>query len=112
MIEQRFTAEGAFPVRSSRSVHLEQAEVHSQLDFLGAILGFEFPNGNLPRLVVPFLQEVRDVEIHGGNMDAVLFQVNARCNRSPLWAHSQVVDKGPRRTRRFDVARSQALAEY
>src|SRR5439155_10559063 len=81
MIKQRFAAEGTFPIWPPRGVHLQQAEVNSQLDFLGAVLGFELSNGNLPRLVVPILQEVRDVEIHGRNMDAVFFQVNGRSNR-------------------------------
>src|SRR5216117_3193078 len=98
MVKQRFPAERAFAVRPTGGVHLEQAEVHSQLDLLGAILGFEFSNGNLPRLVVPVLQEVRDVEIHGGNMDAVFFQVNARsdqgCDSTPrsrarLWSKTR-----------------------
>src|SRR5207244_1802480 len=81
MVKQRFTAEGTFPVGPPRDVHLQQAEVNPQLNSLGAVLGFEFSNGNLPRLVVPILQEVRDVEVHGRNMDAVFFQVNGRSNR-------------------------------
>ena len=64
VLEQRFVAEGSFAVRPARGIHLKQAEVHAQLNLLGAVFGFELSDGDLTRLVIPLLQEVRDVEIH------------------------------------------------
>jgi hypothetical protein len=55
---------------------LQQAQIHAKLDFLAPVLGFEPAHDNLARLVVPLLQEIRYIEIHGPNMAADARQVN------------------------------------
>src|SRR5438552_3084560 len=76
VLEQGFAAEWALAVGPARRVHLEQAEVHAQLNSFAAVFNFELADGDLPRLVIPLLQEVRDVEIHA-------LQIwTARCSKS------------------------------
>jgi hypothetical protein len=61
-------AERAFAVRTALSVHLEQAQVHAQLDFIHSFLAGESPHHHLPGLVIPLIEQVRNIEIHALNI--------------------------------------------
>ena len=58
-------AKGSLPIWSSLSVHLQQTEIDSELHFLSPVFAFELPHRHLPRLVIPVLKNLGDVEIHG-----------------------------------------------
>jgi hypothetical protein len=47
-----------FPVRPAMRIHLQQAEVHSQLYFFLAIFADELPHHHLAGLIVPLVQEM------------------------------------------------------
>ena len=64
MFQERFVAIGLLAVGSSAGVHLEQAEVNPKLNFLFAVFPFKFANHDLPGLVIPRFEQVRNVEIH------------------------------------------------
>src|SRR5438309_1842295 len=49
-------------------VHLKQAEIDAQLDFFGTILAGEFSNHHLAWLIIPVLEEVRNIKIHVANI--------------------------------------------
>ena len=62
---QSYETERTLPVWATMSVHLQQTEVHAKLYFFLAILADKFPHHHLARLVIPVVQEVSYVEIHG-----------------------------------------------
>ena len=74
---ERGIAKRPLPVRPAFGIHLQEAQVYAQLDLLSPILGLEPTDYDLPRLVLPLVQEVRYVEIHAPNMNGVPVQVNA-----------------------------------
>ena len=74
--------ERALAVRAALGVHLEQAQIHSELDLLFAILPFEPADDNLPWLVFPIVQQTRYVEIHGASMPGMTRQVNGRASQT------------------------------
>src|ERR671924_570435 len=57
-------AEGTFAVGPAVGVHLQEAEIHSQLDFFHPVLSLELPYQHPAGLVFPAVQKVRDVEVH------------------------------------------------
>src|ERR1700722_3891506 len=57
-------AERTFAVGPAFSVHLQHAQVQAELDFFDAILAGEAADGHLSRLVIPLLEDMRDVETH------------------------------------------------
>src|SRR6185503_14684039 len=63
MFEERFVAVGLLAVRSARGVHLEEAKVDTQLDFLLAVFSLQFSNYDLACLVIPRFEQVRNIEI-------------------------------------------------
>src|SRR6185437_11365265 len=78
VIEERIMAEGTLAIGPAFGVHLQQAEIDTQLDFFLAVLALEFPDNNLSGFVRPVLEQWRNVEVHGANMNAKWRQVNAR----------------------------------
>jgi hypothetical protein len=76
MLEERRIAGGPLAIRPALCVHLQQAQIDAKLDFLAPVLCFETAHDNLTRLIVPLVQEIRYVEIHGPNMAADARQVN------------------------------------
>jgi len=65
MLEQRFAAEGPFAVGPARGHSSGATRGPRAIGFFSApSFALNFPDRDLPRLVVPLLQEVRDVEIH------------------------------------------------
>jgi hypothetical protein len=63
-------------------IHLQEAEINTQLNLLSAILGLEPPDDHLARLVFPILQQSRNVEVHAANMIVCPQQVNGRKKRT------------------------------
>ena len=59
----------ALAVGPSLGVHLQQTQIHTELDFLDAILADKSPHTYLARLVIPLAKEVGNIEIHATNMD-------------------------------------------
>ena len=51
-------AHRAFAVRPALGVHLQDAEIDTQLDFLDAILSYEFPDHHLPGTILPLIEQV------------------------------------------------------
>jgi hypothetical protein len=51
-------AERAFAIGPALGVHLEDAEIDAELDFLDAVLARKFPDNHLAGLVIPLLEEV------------------------------------------------------
>ena len=77
-LEKRRMAKRPLAVGSPFRVHLENTQIDAKLNFLLPILAHESPNYNLARLVIPLLEQVRDVEIHVTNMNRTPLQVNVR----------------------------------
>jgi hypothetical protein len=77
LVKRRMTKR-LFSIRTSFGIHLEQAKIDTQLNFLRTITALKFPDNDLPRLVVPMFEQMRNVEVHGANMAACFRQVNAR----------------------------------
>ena len=76
ILKQGRMAVGPLAVRPALRVHLQQAQIDAKLDFLAPVLGFEPAHNHLARLVVPLVQEMRYIEIHGPNMAVDTRQVN------------------------------------
>ncbi|MPN53202.1 hypothetical protein SDC9_200866 [bioreactor metagenome] len=49
-------AKRALAVRPAIHIHLQQAEIHAQLQLFLAIFAHELPDNDLPRLVFPVVQ--------------------------------------------------------
>ena len=75
-------AEGPFAIRPSFGIHLQQPQVHPELDLLQPILAAELPDDNLAWLIIPLIQQGGYIETHIMNMDARSPQVNARMRGS------------------------------
>ncbi len=56
----------AFAIGASISVHLEQSKIDSQLNFFLAVAPGKTADNDLARLIIPILEEIRDVEVHRG----------------------------------------------
>lgn len=69
--------ERLFAVGPSLGIHLKHSKIDTELDLLDTITALEFSNNDLTWFVVPMLQEMRNVEVHGANMAARFLQVNA-----------------------------------
>jgi hypothetical protein len=95
MIEQRGATEGTSSVRTPFGIHLQQTQIHSKLDFLPAVLCLKPANDHLSRLVFPFLQEVRYIEIHIQIMTVYTFQVNETALPGARHASSSIQEKQP-----------------
>jgi hypothetical protein len=54
------------------------------LNLFNAILALKFPDDNLPRLIIPLVQQGGNIETHTTSMDAVARQVNALLVRLSL----------------------------
>src|SRR4030095_7981178 len=57
-------AHGAFPVRPALGIHLQQAEIHTQLDLLVPVLTLKPADNHLAWLVFPGFKQSRDVIVH------------------------------------------------
>ena len=57
-VEERRKARGPFAVGPPLGVHLQDAQVHPELDFFHAVLADKFPHHHLARLVIPLVQQV------------------------------------------------------
>ena len=77
MFHERFVPEGPFAVRPPLGVHLQQSQVHPELDFFQSIFAAEFADDNLPWLIIPLIQQGGNIKTHNQNMDALRSQVNA-----------------------------------
>jgi len=55
------------------------------LNFFLTILSNEFSDHHLAGMIFPFVQDVRNVEIHRGNMNRGPAEVNASCSREEGW---------------------------
>jgi hypothetical protein len=64
VLEQGGVAHRLFAVGAAVDIHLQEPEIHAELDLRLAIPSGEFPDDDLPRLIVPILEEVRDIEVH------------------------------------------------
>ena len=49
----------------------------ARLNFFATVFAFKFSNHDLPWLVIPVFQDMRNVEVHRANMTACKHQVNA-----------------------------------
>jgi hypothetical protein len=86
VFQQRFPPEGAFAVRPAFGVHLQQAQVHAQLYFLQSVFAPKFSDHHLARLVIPLVQQGRNIETHALNMTAKCLQVNVPERQFHQWA--------------------------
>ena len=77
ILQQRFAAKRPFAVRPPFGVHLQQPKINPQLNLFHAVLALKFPDDNLPGLIIPLIQQGRNIETHVINMDAAGRQVNA-----------------------------------
>jgi len=77
MFEERSGAERTLSIGTPLSIHLQKTEVDAQLDFLLTVFTHEFPHHNLAGMVFPFIQDVRNIKIHRGNMNWQNSEVNA-----------------------------------
>ena len=64
MFDQGFVAEGLFSIRTAHCVHLEEPEIDAELDFFLAVFALKLANHDLPGLVIPRVEQIRNVEIH------------------------------------------------
>ncbi len=64
IFEQGLAAIGMFAIGAPLGVHLEEAEIDTELNFVFAILAAEFANDHLPGLVIPLVEQGRNVETH------------------------------------------------
>jgi hypothetical protein len=80
-LHQGLVAHGPFAIGSPGGIHLQEAEVNSKLDFLLSVFAGKPADYDLPRLVLPAVEEVRYVEIHEANMAGRKGQVNAGTNK-------------------------------
>src|SRR4051794_647676 len=70
-------AHGPFSIGPALSIHLQNTEIDAQLDFLLPILADKLSYHHLPWPIFPSVQQMRDIEVHCGNMTPRLEQVNA-----------------------------------
>src|SRR6478736_3106330 len=54
----------ALAVGPAIGIHLKQPQIDTKLDFIGTVFGFKSANHNLAGLIIPLLQEVRNIEVH------------------------------------------------
>lgn len=64
IFQQRFPAKRPFAVWTALCVHLQKSQIDSQLNFFLAILASKLPHHHLARLVIPLLQQGRNIETH------------------------------------------------
>jgi hypothetical protein len=64
MFEKRFVTVWLFAIGSAHGVHLQNAKIDAELDLFFAVFAFKFPNDDLPGLIVPRVEQMRNVEIH------------------------------------------------
>lgn len=57
-------AKGLLAIGAAEGVHLEEAQIDAELDFFLPVFALKFPNDNLPGLVIPRLEQMRNIEIH------------------------------------------------
>src|SRR5438067_5820140 len=69
IIQQRRMTKGTLAIRTPVGIHLEQSQVHPQLDFFDSILADKPPHDDLARLVLPLVEDVRNIEIHYANIN-------------------------------------------
>jgi nicotinate-nucleotide pyrophosphorylase (carboxylating) len=68
VFKKRRVPQRAFAVGPALGVHLEQAQIDAQLHFLMPVASCETAHHNLAGLIIPILEELRDVEIHRGGV--------------------------------------------
>lgn len=83
MLQQGSISERALPVGPPFGIHLQQAQIHSELNFFLPIFGFKPADDHFPWLIIPLRQKMRYIEIHAPNMYAINMQVNAVAWPSP-----------------------------
>src|SRR6185503_3755146 len=67
----------ALAIGPTVSVHLQQAEIDAQLDFVHAVFAGEPPHHDLAGLIIPVFEQGRDVEVHSArSMVSAPSQVN------------------------------------
>src|SRR3954469_6087217 len=77
IFEQRGTRECALTIRTSLCIHLQQAKIDAKLNFFLTVFTYEFSHHHLAGMVFPFVQDVRNIKIHFGNMNRQNSEVNA-----------------------------------
>src|SRR5580658_10118338 len=78
VFQKGFMAEGPFAIRPPFGIHLQQSQVHPELDFVLAVLAAELSDDNLAWLVIPLIQQGGNIETHTLSMEPRTRQVNAR----------------------------------
>ena len=97
-LEKREMSHRAFSVRASLGIHLEQTQIDAQLNFLLAIASRESADDDLARLIIPILEERRDIEVHRGRVWRTPSSSQRALAKNSFTIHSQ--------TFRFSVARA------
>ena len=64
VLEKRRVSHWALAIRPALHIHLEQSEIDTQLNFFLTVAARKTAHDNLARLIIPILEEVRDVEVH------------------------------------------------
>ena len=64
IFEKGFPSVRVLAVRAALGVHLEEAEIDAELNFVFAVLAAELANDHLPGLVIPLVEQGRDVKTH------------------------------------------------
>ena len=67
-IEERWVAERLLSIGPAQRVHLQKPEVQPELDLFLAVFADKFPHDHLAGLVIPVIQQMRNVEVHGKSM--------------------------------------------
>ena len=85
IIQEGFAPVGMLAVGAALGVHLQHPQVHAKLNFLHTVPGLKSPDHKLAGLVIPLVQNRRNVEAHAGNMNSPALQVNADDEFPAAW---------------------------